>query len=103
MYGVPPANKGKACPQHVRDAVSKAQKGRKDSPEIIEKRTRHLKDRNPNAKPIALYHNNEYIGIFNSIKQISEYIGINYNTLKSAIKNAIKNNSEYKGYKFEYV
>ena len=103
MFGVEPPNKGKECPQYIKDAVSKAQKGRKDSPEIIEKRTKHLKENNPNAKPIKLYYNNEYIDTFNSIKQIAKYLGINYNTLRSAIPKAIKNNSEYKGYKFEYV
>ena len=61
------------------------------------------KENNPNTKPIKLYYNNEYIDTFNSIKQIAKYLGINYNTLRSAILKAIKNNSEYKGYKFEYV
>ena len=103
MYGIEPPNKGKSCPQHVKDAVSKAQKGRKDTKEVIEKRTKHLRDRNPNAKSIKVFYNGEYIGVFNSIKQISEYTKINYNTLRSAIKKAIKDNLEYKGYRFEYV
>lgn len=103
MYGVPPRNKGVPCPQHIRDAVSKAQKGRKDSLDVIYKRTKHFRENNPKSKPIELYLNNEKIGCFDSISKLSNYLNINYSTLRSAVRKSINENSEYKGYKFKYI
>ena len=54
--------------------------------------------------PYEYYRDGEIVGVDVDIaKEIAKYLGINYNTLRSAIPKAIKNNSEYKGYKFEYV
>lgn len=105
MYGVEPPNKGKPCPQHVRDAVSKAQKGRKDSPEIIEKRTKHFRENNVNAKRVKVYFNNEFVGEFKSIKNAYDSLNLDviYDTFRHMVRKSIKENKPYKNYTFEYV
>lgn len=105
MYGVEPPNKGKPCPQHVRDAVSKAQKGRKDSSETIEKRTKHFRENNVNAKRIKVYFNNEFVGEFKSIKNAYDSLNLDvtYDTFRHMVRKSIKENKPYKNYTFEYI
>lgn len=103
MYGKPGTNKGKKFSAEHKQRISQSQKGKIVSEET-RKRISLSKQghKSPRRKPIKVfrYKTNEFIGKYESIKECSRILNINYQNVSKVLN---KKQKHHKKYIFEYI